>query len=82
MITLRELMIGLAAGSVLILFGLVPRIFQGLAEGVREGVCNFKDSFLPSFPGRPRDYEQIHTPRWWLAGLGAALIAITVLAYA
>lgn len=69
-------MIGVLAGAVLIVFGVVPGVFQGIVDGVRNSV-NLLSS---QFPGPSRLREEFPRPRW-LAGLGAALIALTVLAY-
>jgi hypothetical protein len=57
-------MIGVLAGAVLIVFGVVPGLFCRRPSSRFHPVCP------ESFP-RPR----------WLAGLGAALIVATVLAY-
>lgn len=75
---LHEVLIGVLSGSVLVVFGLVPGLFEGLSEGVR----NFNDSVSFGSPMRPRRYtEHYHRRHVWLAGLGAALIALSVLAY-
>jgi drug/metabolite transporter (DMT)-like permease len=76
-ITFGEVMIGVMAGCVLILFGLFPPPFERLMEEL----SNFTDSLSSRFRRQPRRYEQIQKPVWWLAGLGMALIAVTVLAY-
>ena len=77
MITLRELVTCLIAGGVLIVFGLVPSLFQGLAEGIR----NFVDALSSPFQARQQRNEQIETPRLWLVGVGLALIVASVLGY-
>ena len=75
----HEVMIGVLTGCVLIVVGLVPGLFRGLTEGVR----NIVDSVSSGLPiSRPlsAEYEELQAPRW-LAGLGAALIVLSVLAY-
>jgi hypothetical protein len=72
----HQVVIGLSAGFVLILLGLVPGLFQGLVEGVR----NFSDALCSRFPSPSCSYARIYQPRW-LGLLGAALIAATLLAY-
>ena len=37
----RELMIGILCGCVLLILGLVPGLFQGLVNGVRDSIHNF-----------------------------------------
>ncbi len=69
-------MIGVLAGAVLIVFGIIPGVFQSTADGVR----NFVNLLSAQFPGPERVHEEFPQPRW-LAGVGAALIALTVLAY-
>jgi hypothetical protein len=75
----HELMIGVLTGCVLVVFGLVPGLSYGLTEGVR----NFLDlvsSGLPVSPPRHTEYDKLERPIW-LAGLGAVLIVLSVLAY-
>jgi hypothetical protein len=77
--TPHELVTGVLAGCVLIVFGLVPGLFQGLVEGVQ----NFRDSLSSIFPIAPQyrsGYENLQPPRW-MAGVGAALTVLTVLGY-
>jgi hypothetical protein len=75
MIHLKEVTLGVVLGFALIALGLIPGLFQGLADGVR----NFSDA-LHSFPSRWQRREEVRQPAW-LAVAGAALIALTVLAY-
>jgi len=75
-IGLRQLVLGLSMGSVLLVFGLVPGLFQGLTEAVR----NYGDRLSGRFPSPSRGPAQFDQPRW-LAAIGAALIAVTLLAY-
>ena len=76
---LHEVMIGVLTGAVLVLFGLVPGLIEGLSQGVR----NFNDSVSFGSALGPRRYTQHHCRRHtWLAGLGAVLIALSVLAFA
>jgi len=67
-------------GSAMVVFGLVPGLFHGLAEGVREGIYNFAGLLSARTPIPPRSHVPFSQPRW-LAAIGAALIAVTVLAY-
>ncbi len=74
-----DVVVGVATGCALIAFGLVPGLFHGLIEGVR----NFSNSIVSPFaagPAHGTEYEDVHGPVW-LAGLGAALIALSVLGY-
>ena len=74
-ITLNEVVVGVLSGCALIVFGLVPGLFQAVASGI----WNFHDSLSGSFPS-PHRMEEIRQPVW-LAGLGVALSAATLLAY-
>ncbi len=82
MIGLSQLMIGLLAGAFLIVLGIVPGFFQSIVDGFLNSVNLFSLQFLGStrFPGPPRLHEEFPRPRW-LAGLGALLITLAVLAY-
>jgi hypothetical protein len=73
----NQLIIGVLSGSILIVFGLVPGLLQGLTQGVR----NFSDILLSSrFP--PPSYPRTEVqPPGWLAPAGITLVAATVLAY-
>jgi hypothetical protein len=75
----NQIAVGLLAGAVLIRLGLVPGSLQRLADRMR----SFRDLFSSQFPvGRAQETEYENLPRpLWLAGLGAALIALNVLAY-
>ena len=75
-----QLMNGVLAGAILIVFGAVPGLFQQLVDGLQDGIQDFASRMSSQFPGPPCQHEQLPQPRW-LAGLGAALIAATVLAY-
>jgi hypothetical protein len=75
----REVMICVLSGCVLVVFGLVPGLFQRLEEGIR----NFHDQVSSGFavsPPRYTEYDKLRRPIW-LAGLGALLIVVGVLAY-
>ena len=74
--TLHDVMIGVLSGCVLIVFGLVPGLFQGLTEGVRN-LLNSVSSPLPTKPRRDKSYDRPIS----LAGIGATLIVLSVLAY-
>ncbi|HCC59060.1 MAG TPA: hypothetical protein DEQ47_17725 [Solibacterales bacterium] len=72
MIHANQLAFGLLFGCALILFGLVPDLFNRFVEGVRS---------LQQFADPPRTS---HTPLpqpTWLAGVGALLITAALLAY-
>jgi hypothetical protein len=73
---------GVLMGSVLVVFGLVPGLFQRFAEGVRNALTSLQDGNLPSarFQVHPVWQAQSGQPRW-LAIIGAALIAGTLLSY-
>jgi len=75
-IKLNQVVFGVLIGSVLIALGLVPGLYQRLTEGVRD--CH--EMWSRRFPSPPHLYGQRHQPSW-LAVLGAALIAVAVLAY-
>ena len=79
----HELIVGVAVGSVLFAFGVVPGLFDWMAAGVKQAMREFRDSLSFNGPVAPRDreeYDRLHRPLW-LAGVGALLIAITVLDY-
>ena len=77
MLTPSQVITGLVGGCVLIVFGLVPGLFDGLAEGVR----NFSNSLTSPFHHHhPRRHEPTHPPIG-LALLGCALILLTLLGY-
>jgi hypothetical protein len=78
-ITPGEFTLGLTAGMALIFFALSPDLFQRLAEEVRDATGNFSAALFPLFSKRTPHYEPIRTPRLWLAGMGIALIALSVL---
>lgn len=74
-----DVVVGVVTGCALIVFALVPGLFHALTEGVR----NFANSMVSPFAAGPAPktgYENVHGPLW-LAGLGAALIALSVLGY-
>ena len=81
-IHLKQAVIGVLMGSVLLVLGLVPGLFQGLAEGVRNALEYFQNGNLlsPRFQVHPGEQSQFGKPRW-LAVIGAALIAGTLLTY-
>lgn len=76
MIHPRQVVIGVLAGIVLMVAGLVPGLLQGFAQAV----SNFSDvlsSRPPGVSGSPIEFKQ---PRWF-ATVGLALICATLLAY-
>ena len=75
-IDLNQLMIGVMWGMALMFFGLVPGLFKSFAEGV----LNCADALTSRSPRSSHLSERYRHPVW-LAGIGAALIAVTLLAY-
>ena len=75
-IGLDQLMIGVVWGALLIAIGLIPRLFQGLVEGVH----NYVSLSSSEFRGRSQPVDTVDQPTW-LAGLGAVIVALTVVAY-
>jgi hypothetical protein len=69
-------MVPVGTGALLIVLGLVPGLFQGLTDGVR----NALESFSSPLRSRLNGDGRIREPRW-LAGVGIALIAAAMLAY-
>jgi hypothetical protein len=80
-IDVRQVVIGVSMGSVLLVFGLVPGLFQGLVEGVRNVLASFQSGNLlsPRFLVHPARQAQFGQPIS-LAATGAALIVLTLLA--
>ncbi len=73
----HDMMIGVLTGCVCLVFGLVPGLFDGLSEGIR----NFRDGLLPVLTPRRRiPYEPVGAPAW-MAVAGACWIAFVILAY-
>jgi hypothetical protein len=68
---------GVLAGAVLIVAGLAP---PGLLQRLAQEIQAFRDSLSSPFPGRPYRYATVEQPRW-LACLGVAVIAATLVAY-
>ncbi len=75
----HEVIVGVLTGSVLIVFGLVPGIFQGLTDGTQNYLDLFSSRLLMR-PPRHAGYNRVERPIW-LAGLGVALIVLILLAY-
>ena len=75
-IDLRQLVLGISIGLALILCGLVPGLFQQVSDGVRNAIGQVSAPFL--LPARSR--EEARRPKW-LAAVGTALIAVSVLGY-
>jgi hypothetical protein len=73
MIEPRDVVIGVTCGLVAIAFGLIPGLFQNLADGVR----TFGDALRGSQSNHVMPMEQ----PTGLAILGAALMALTIGAY-
>jgi hypothetical protein len=79
-IDLRQLSIGLTIGVVLCVLGLVPGLFQRLLNQIEESMENFRSQWTSIYPISPRTTQYEGQPTW-LAGLGTALIVLTLLAY-
>ncbi len=79
----HDLMVGLVWGCVLLALGLIPGLFSSLTEGVQNAIRVFRDSVLFGSPVTPQPRSGCESPHrpLWLAGLGALLITITILAY-
>ncbi len=78
---------GVVVGAMLLLFGVFPGLLQGLAEGVhnaRELFLNelFRNRHLlpPHIHAESEWRAEFRHPKW-LAATGAAVIAISLLAY-
>jgi hypothetical protein len=82
-----DVIIGVLSGAVLIVFGMVPGLFHGLMEALR----NFENSLSS---GWPTILSHRVTPWWsqrgteyplqrpiWMVGLGVAFIVLTLVAY-
>jgi hypothetical protein len=77
--TSHTLVVGLVVGSVAVVFGLTPGLFDALIEGVQ----TFRDSILFGAPAPPRrrtEAGSLQRPLW-LAAAGALFMVFTVLAY-
>jgi hypothetical protein len=74
-----DLMVGVLTGGLLIVFGLVPGLFYGLVEGIR----NFNNSLSSSYWARaPQESGSANRQGpFWLAGLGGGLILLTLAGY-
>lgn len=66
----------LAAGCVLIAFGLIP----GLLDGVVEGIRNIQSLLESGYVLRPAEETQRSRPLW-LAGLGVIALLLAALGY-
>jgi len=76
-LTTSQIVSGLVAGCVLIVFGLVPGPFQRLSEGVR----NFSSTLYSPFPHHARRHAgEAHQPVG-LAVLGVAMLLLTMLGW-
>ena len=70
---------GILTGCLLVVFGLVPGLFQSLVEGMLSAIHRLLDQITSGWP-TPVEYEPIQKPTW-LVGLGALLIVLSVLGY-
>ena len=66
----------LAAGCVLIAFGLIP----GLLDGVMEGIRNIQSLLESGYMLRPAEPAQPSRPLW-LVGLGVIALLLAALGY-
>lgn len=82
MIDLRQAVLGVSMGAVLLVFGLVPGLLQQVAEGVRNAMSAFQNGSLlsPRFQWQPGSAVE-GGRSGWLAVTGLATIAGAVLAY-
>jgi hypothetical protein len=78
----HEVVRAIVIGSVLIVLGLIPGLFQRLKQGTR----NFSESFWSPSPFSPvglsykTDHEK-HSRPTWLALLGLAMILLSLFSY-
>ena len=70
---------GILTGCLLVVFGLVPGLFQSLVEGMLSAIHRLLDQITSGLP-TPMEYAPIQKPTW-LVGLGALLIVLSVLGY-
>ena len=75
-IGLQQLMIGVVCGAFLIVIGLIPGLFQGLVEGIQNSISLWSSEFR----GRSQPVDTVDQPTW-LAGVGAVMVALTVVVY-
>ena len=74
MIGVRQVVLGLMMGAVLIAFGMIPGLFDGVAEGLRN-LDQRRHFHVPTRTPIPVD------PPRWFAVAGVALIALALTAY-
>lgn len=70
---------GIVMGCMCLVFALVPNLFHGLMDGIR----NFRDSLAPGLPMRPlrrMGHEDLDRPLW-LVAVGALLIVLSFVEY-
>ena len=77
MISVEQLMVGVAMGLILIIIGFVP----GLLDKWAEALSNIADTILYRAPLSSRGRAQFGQQRW-LAAMGMALIALSMYLYA
>jgi hypothetical protein len=87
-VTSREIIFGLIAGAVLMLFGFFPPPLHRFMEEMRD-LSNLLSSRFPTQPysDARRHWARLRTQNghdetpqrsWWLVGSGIALIAVTI----
>lgn len=74
-----SVLIGVLTGCALIVFGVVPGLLENLTDGVRNLSNSVSNQFLTRAADR-RARRKLAQPTW-LAGLGVALIVLTILGY-
>jgi hypothetical protein len=84
MIDSSQFVNGLWMGTLLIVIGLVPGLFDRCAKAMSDAASamsfRFPISLSSRFPSPPGKSSQIEQPRW-LATLGMAIIALAYFAY-
>ncbi len=75
--TITTLIIGLLAGGLAIVAGLIPGVFDVLEEATE----NFRDEMMFGLSRRTRGRAPASQRPFWLAGLGALIVSFTLLAY-
>ena len=76
----HEVMRAIVIGSVLIVLGLIPGLFQRLKEGVQSLSESFRSPFFPVGLSYKTDHEK-HSRPTWLALLGLAMILLSLFSY-
>ncbi len=75
-INVHELAMGVITGIAMIVLGILPGVFQAIAQAI----FNSADRLMRRFPPASASPDQFRLPRWF-APLGAAVTAASFLAY-